>query len=73
MTQDTSARYIELNAFIKIKGIAATGGRAKLFIRDGLVKVNGEAETRNKKKLHVGDIVEALGKKYIVEESLLRS
>ncbi len=72
MTQDISTRFVELNSFLKVKGIAATGGRAKLIIRAGSVIVNGEIETRNKKKLKAGDVVECLGKKYQVEESLLR-
>ena len=72
MTQDISTKFIELNSFLKLKGIAATGGGAKLIIRAGSVIVNGEIETRNKKKLKAGDVVECLGKKYQVEESLLR-
>ena len=72
MTQDTSTKHIELNSFLKVKGLAATGGQAKLIIREGSVTVNGEIETRNKKKLRSGDVIECLGKKYTVEEALLR-
>ena len=72
MTQDISTKFIELNSFLKVKGVAVTGGQAKLIIRAGSVTVNGEVETRNKKKLMAGDIVECLGKKYTVEEALLR-
>ena len=72
MTQDVSIKYIELNAFLRINGIAGTGGKAKLIIRAGSVKVNGEIETRNKRKLHAGDVVEYLGKKYEVKEEILR-
>ena len=72
MTQDISIKYIELNAFLRVNGIAGTGGKAKLIIRAGSVMVNGEAETRNKRKLHAGDVVEHLGKKYEVKEEILR-
>ena len=72
MTQDTLTSCIELNVFLGKMGIAATGGRAKKIIRTGEVKVNGEAETRNKRKLHAGDIVGYLGKKYIVDKYLLK-
>jgi len=72
MTQDISTKFVELNNFLKIVGIVNTGGRAKLIIRSGSVKLNGEIETRNKKKLKAGDVVECLGKKYMVEERLLR-
>lgn len=50
--------YIELNAFLKKKGLASSGGQAKNIIRSGVVKVNGEVDTRNKKKLFQNDIVE---------------
>lgn len=71
MTQDILSKHIELNAFLKIK-IPGTGGSIKLIIRSGSAKVNGETETRNKRKLKAGDIVEYLGSKYIVEEKLIR-
>ena len=72
MTQDTLTKYIELNAFLRVNGISGTGGSVKLIIREGSVKVNGEIETKNKRKLHAGDVVEYLGKKYEVREELLR-
>ena len=72
MTQDILIKYIELNNFLKVIGIANTGGRAKLIIRAGSVKVNEEIETRNKRKLHAGDVVEYLGKRYEVEEGVIR-
>jgi len=58
---------IELNVFIKRLGLAATGGQAKIIIREGKVLLNGTPETRNKKKLFDGDIVEIDGKKYVVK------
>ena len=72
MIQDISIKYIELNAFLRINGIAGTGGKVKLIIRAGSVMVNGEAETRNKTKLHAGDVVEYLGRMYEVKEEILR-
>ena len=72
MTQDILTKHIELNAFLKIKGIEGTGGNIKIIIHSGLVKVNGKVETRNKRKLHAGDVVEYLGKKHIVKEEMIR-
>lgn len=72
MTQDISTKYVELNTFLRIIGIEGTGGKVKLIIRSGIVKVNGEIETRNKRKLKANDIVEYLGKKHEVEEKLTR-
>ncbi len=60
-------KQIELNAFIKKIGLAATGGQAKLLIRSGKVLVNNQTETRNSKKLADGDTVEYDGKKYSVK------
>jgi ribosome-associated protein len=65
--QEKNEKYIELNVFIKKLGLAATGGQAKIIIRNGSVLLNGTPETRNKKKLFNKDIVEIKGKKYIVK------
>ena len=72
MTQDTSTKYLELNTSLRIMGIPGTGGKIKLIIRSGTVKVNGEIETRNKRKLMAGDVVEYLGKEYTVEEKMIK-
>ena len=72
MTQDILTKYIELNTFLRIMGLKETGGKIKHIIRSGSVKVNGEAETRNKRKLKAGDVVEYLGKKHIVKEEMIR-
>ena len=58
---------MELNAFIKKINLATTGGQAKLLIRSGVVKLNGVVETRNKKQLQKGDLVEVNNQKFIVE------
>jgi len=65
-------KHVELNAFLKISGVEGTGGRIKIIIRSGSVKVNGETETRNKRKLHAGDVVEYLSRKYEVKEEDIR-
>ena len=65
-------KYIELCNFLKVKWLVPTGGQAKLIIRSGAVKVNGIVETRNKKKLRAGDVVEYKGKSFSVDESVLR-
>jgi ribosome-associated protein len=66
------AKYIELNAFVKLMNLATTGGQAKLLIRSGDVMLNGQAETRNRKKLSAGDKVEYQGKVYLVKEEMLQ-
>ncbi len=64
--------YIELNAFLKCKAIVPTGGQAKTLIRSGVILVNGVADMRNKKKLHLNDVVEYQGKKYIVTADVFK-
>ena len=64
--------YIELNVFLKKHNLANTGGQAKLLIQSGKVSVNGEKELRNRRKLHMNDIVSHEGKKYTVTKELVR-
>jgi len=63
-------KYIELNTFLNISGVASSGGDAKQMIRSEAVKVNGEVETRNKRKLVAGDKVSVDGKEFFVEEEV---
>jgi ribosome-associated protein len=48
---------IRLDHFLKFTGLADTGGHAKLLIQNGEVKVNGEIETRRRRKLVAKDVV----------------
>ena len=56
--------YIQLQSFLKFKGISETGGQAKEFIQDGIIRVNGEICTARGKKLRNGDTVTAFGTDY---------
>ncbi|NLC65926.1 MAG: S4 domain-containing protein YaaA [Clostridium sp.] len=49
--------YIKLDSFLKWVNVVGSGAEAKVYIRDGLVEVNGEVEVRRGKKLRPGDIV----------------
>lgn len=49
--------FIKLGQFLKLCGIADQGSYAKIFIQDGLVKVNGVVDTRRGRKVYPGDIV----------------
>lgn len=49
--------YIQLQNVLKVCTIAQSGAMAKNIIQDGLVKVNGEVETRRGKKIRQGDVV----------------
>ncbi|NOX27220.1 MAG: RNA-binding S4 domain-containing protein [Gammaproteobacteria bacterium] len=49
---------VELYKILKFEGMASSGAEAKLVIANGLVLVNGEIETRKRKKIVSGDIIE---------------
>lgn len=49
--------YIQLQNVLKVCTIVDSGAMAKNIIQDGLVKVNGEVETRRGKKIRQGDVV----------------
>jgi len=49
---------VELYKILKFEGMVGSGGEAKMVIADGLVSVNGEIETRKRKKIISGDIIE---------------
>lgn len=49
---------VELYKILKFEGMTSSGGEAKLMIEQGLVNVNGSVETRKRKKIVSGDIIE---------------
>ena len=59
-------RPLRLDQFLKLRGLTGTGGQAKLLIQDGHVLVNGEPETRRRRQLINGDVVQLDGKTYTV-------
>jgi ribosome-associated protein len=50
-------RGITLTQLLKLVGWADSGGQAKAWIGEGLVRVNGEVELRKRRQLAVGDRV----------------
>ena len=49
---------VELFKILKFESILGSGGEAKQRIGEGLVKVNGEVETRKSRKMISGDTIE---------------
>jgi ribosome-associated protein len=64
---DEGQPFIKLDQFLKITGLVATGGAAKLLIQSGAVMVNGQVETRRGRKLVHGDLVGTEEDELIVE------
>ncbi len=58
---ELKGEYIELIKLLKVTGLCQTGGEAKMVTGDGLVKVDGEVETRKKKKIRRNQVVEYEG------------
>ena len=52
---------VELHKILKFEGMVPSGGVAKLAIESGDVFVNGEVETRKRKKIVDGDVIEFNG------------
>ncbi len=49
--------FIELNKLLKFENVISSGAEAGMVISDGLVSVNGDVETRKRRKLRAGDHV----------------
>ncbi len=64
----STGNMIKLDQFLKLVGIATTGGQAKLMIIDGDVKVNDAVETRRGRKLISSDQVTVAGQTFKVED-----
>jgi ribosome-associated protein len=60
---------VELYKVLKFEGMVGSGGEAKNVIADGLVRVNREVETRKRKKLVSGDVIEFGSEKIVLQMS----
>jgi ribosome-associated protein len=50
--------FIELDNMLKAMDLVASGAEARQCIQSGSIKVNGEVESRIRRKLRSGDVVE---------------
>ena len=67
------AAPITLDQFLKTTGLVGTGGQAKIAIQEGYVTVNGELETRRRRKLAMGDVIVVDNEhKFVVTEESIR-
>jgi len=58
---------VELYKLMKFEGLVSSGGEAKAIIGEGLVRVNGEVETRKRRKMLAGDVLELAGEQFRVK------
>jgi len=61
-----TGQTIRLGQFLKWVGAVGTGGEAKHLIQEGMVRVNGEVETRRRRQLTPGDTVVVGERTYVV-------
>lgn len=50
--------YVELCNLLKLAGLADSGGHGKVMVAQGLVKVDGNLESRKTAKIRAGQVVE---------------
>ena len=55
---EITSEPVELYKILKFEGMTSSGGEAKLVIEQGQVLVNGKVETRKRKKIVSGDVIE---------------
>jgi ribosome-associated protein len=58
---------VELYKILKFEGMTSSGGEAKLVIEEGQVTVNGKVETRKRKKIVSGDVIEFASEKISIK------
>ncbi|WP_202906918.1 RNA-binding S4 domain-containing protein [Vibrio mexicanus] len=63
---EVSSHPIELYKVFKIANLVDGGGEAKYLISEGYVAVNGELETRKRRKMYDGDFFEFNQEYYVV-------
>ena len=58
---------MKLDQFLKWRNLVSSGGEAKILIKAGYVKVNGDVEIKRGRKLNKGDKVMFLKNELIFE------
>ncbi|MBO4905276.1 MAG: RNA-binding S4 domain-containing protein [Lachnospiraceae bacterium] len=61
--------HIKLGQALKLCGAVGSGVEAKVYINEGLVKVNGEQCMQRGRKLFEGDTIEYRNSKYIISKA----
>ena len=70
---ELESEFVELYKILKFEGLTDSGGMAKQVIADGQVSVNGEVETKKRKKIAAGDKIEFSGQSIKVVNKTDRS
>jgi ribosome-associated protein len=60
------SEYIALCDLLKLAGVADSGGRGKVMVAEGMVKVDGKPESRKTAKIRAGQSVECMDVKILM-------
>ncbi len=60
---ELAKEHIALCDLLKLAGVADSGGRGKMMVAEGLVKVDGKTESRKTAKIRAGQSVECMSVK----------
>jgi ribosome-associated protein len=66
-TISITTEFIKLDALLKLANLVGSGGEAKILIREGEVKVNGETCLQRGKKIRPGDTVTLADQSVLVQ------
>jgi len=61
-----SREPVELYKILKFEALVGSGGEAKAAIAEGYVTLNGSIETRKRKKIVSGDVIEFNGERIAI-------
>lgn len=53
--------HVELHQLLKLAGVVDSGGAGKALVAAGVVRVDGEVESRKSRKLRGGEVVAVRG------------
>ena len=62
-----NTEYITLGQFLKLADIIQSGGEAKSFLAQNKVEIDGISDNRRGRKLRGGEIIEILGRKFVIK------
>ncbi len=58
VTFELRGEFIPLDSLLKATGIAESGGRARMMVVEGMVRVDGQPESRKTAKIRAGQTVQ---------------
>lgn len=59
-----NTEYITLSQFLKLSNLIQSGGEAKLFLKNNIIRINNVEDSRRGRKLYKNDIVEINKKEF---------